>query len=117
MKRNKKIIIGIGILIISILLWQFGFFSRFNYLTAKIDIWKNEPRLVTCEFSYIKGNYLRKKINEKYGFYKTNEACFVSQSKLNGIRIYNAEINKYLNKRNGKDWYNRYQLDLNSLTE
>ena len=37
MKKKKNISIGIGIVTISIIFWQFGLLNRFNYFTAKID--------------------------------------------------------------------------------
>ncbi len=115
MKRKKKITIGIGLLLVGILFWQFGFFTRFNYLTAQLDIWKDKPRLVSCEFENLKPGVRKIKLNRKYGFYRTNEACFVNQTELNGIKIYNAEIERYLNKRNGKNWREKYEAELDSL--
>ena len=49
MTIKKKIVVGIGIVIVGILFWQFGLFNRFNYLTAKIDGWRNSARIVITE--------------------------------------------------------------------
>lgn len=40
---------GLIILLILIIMWQLGFFYRFNYLIAKIDIIQKTPRLVITE--------------------------------------------------------------------
>jgi hypothetical protein len=114
MKRKKKITIGIVILLVGILFWQFGFFNRFNYLTAKIDGWRNSARIVTvgkalpCGVPCIG-------LKEEYGFHESNVGCVVTGPLLRGIDSYNAEIEKYLNKRNGKDWREKYQAEMDSL--
>ena len=114
MKRKKKITIGVGILIVGILFWQFGLFNRFNYLTGKIDSWRNSARIVTvgkplpCGVPCIG-------LKEKYGFHESNVGCVVTGPQLRGIDAYNAEIEKYLNKRNRKDWREKYQAEMDSL--
>ena len=114
MKRKKKIIIGIGILIVGVLFWQFGLIKRFNYFTGKIDSWRNSARIVTigkplpCGIPCIR-------LKEKYGFQESNIGCTVTEPQLRGIDSYNAEIEKYLNKRNGKEWRKKYQVEMDSL--
>ena len=114
MKRKKKITIGIGILIVGILFWQFGLFNRFNYLTGKIDSWRNSARIVTvgkplpCGVPCIG-------LKERYGFHESNVGCTVTGLKLRGVDAYNAEIEKYLNKRNGKNWRDKFQSEMDSL--
>jgi hypothetical protein len=116
MTRKKKTIIGVGILIVGILFWQFGFFNRFNYLTAKIDIIRDSPRIATigkilpCGVPCIS-------LNEKYGFHEANLGCSVNDPLLRGINAYNSEIEKYLNKRNGKNWRKKYETELESLID
>lgn len=46
----------------------------------------------------------------------------MTRAQLRGIESYHTEIEKYLNKRNGKDWRKKYQAELdylikNKLTE
>ena len=114
MTRRKKITIGIGTLMVGILFWQFGLFNRFNYFTAKIDSWRDSARIVTigkplpCGVPCIG-------LKENYGFHETNVGCVVTNPQLRGIDAYNAEIERYLNKRNGKNWRKKYQAELDSL--
>ena len=110
-----KLKIGLGILIIGVLLWQFGFFNRFNYLTAKIDIWSNTPRIVTAGIPEIPCGVPCIGLKEKYGFYESNIGCIVTEPQLRGINAYNNQIEKFLNKRNGKDWRKKYQMELGLL--
>lgn len=115
MKHKKKIIIGIGILLVGILFWQFGFFNRFNYLTAKIDIWRESPRIAMVGIPSYPCGVPCIGLKEKYGFHESNVGCIVTAPQLRGIDAYNAEIEKYLNKRNGKDWRKKYEAEMDSL--
>ena len=48
MSRKKKVILVIvSFLVMIIFLYHYGFFSRYNYLTAKADIQKGNVRLIS----------------------------------------------------------------------
>ncbi|MFI2741481.1 hypothetical protein ACG2LH_01965 [Zhouia sp. PK063] len=115
MKRKKKITIAIGLLFIGILLWQFGFFNRFNYLTAKIDSWRDSARIVSTGPPLHPCGVPCIGLKEKYGFHESNVGCVMTGPTIRGIESYNAEIEKYLTKRNGKDWRKKYQAELDLL--
>ncbi len=115
MKSRKKLKTGIGIIIIGIILWQFGFFNRFNYLTAKIDIWRDSPRIASYGLPAYACGVPCIGLKEKYGFHESNVGCAVTGPLIRGIDAYNAQIEKYLNKRNGKDWRERYEAEMDSL--
>lgn len=115
MKRKKIIIIGFGIFLIGILFWQFGLFNRFNYLTAKIDGWRNSARIVTTEPPLHPCGVPCIGLKEKYGFHEHYVSCIQSGPTIRGIDMYNAEIEKYLTKRNGKGWRKIYEVELDSL--
>ena len=117
MKRKKKIIIGIGILFIGILFLQFGFFNRFNYLTAKIDGWRDSARIVSTEPPMHACGVPCIGLKEKYGFHEHYTSCTQTGPAIRGIKAYNAQIEKYLNSRNGNDWRAKYQAEMNSLIE
>lgn len=107
--------IGIAIFI-GILLSQFGFFNRFNYITAKIDIWSGSPRIVVVGLPKRIG-VVGIGLNEQYGFREAYAGCTVRWAKRRGIRAYNAQIEKYLNRRNGKGWRDKYNAERDSLIE
>ncbi|WP_405567719.1 hypothetical protein [Polaribacter sp. Asnod6-C07] len=117
MTRRKKIKIGIGVLFLGVLLWQLGFLTRYNYLTAKIDSWQDQSRIVQIGIPNFNYGVPVISLNEKYGFHESNTGCIVTGPQLRGIDSYNAEIEKYLNERNGKDWEKKYQAELNYLIE
>ncbi|MFD1616617.1 FEKKY domain-containing protein [Gelatiniphilus marinus] len=115
MTRRKKIKIGIGIIFTGIVFWQFGFFTRFNYLTAKIDIIGDTPRYVTVGLPFENYGVPVLSLNEKYGFYEHFYGCTFSGPQIRGIKAYNTQIEKYLNKRNGNDWRKKYQAELDYM--
>ena len=113
MTRKKKI--SFGILIVGIIFWQFGFFNRFNYLTAKIDGWRDSARIVTTEPPMHPCGVPCIGLKEKYGFHESNIGCVVTGPQIRGIDAYNTEIESYLNERNGEDWRKKYQAELDLL--
>ena len=117
MKKKKNIIIGFGIVVVGILFWQFGLFNRFNYLTAKIDSWRNSARIVTTEPRNYPCGIPCIGLKEKYGFREVNVGCVLSKPEIRGIDSYNSEIEKYLNIRNGMKWRKKYEAELNLLIE
>ncbi|MCB4800271.1 FEKKY domain-containing protein [Neotamlana laminarinivorans] len=56
-------------------------------------------------------------VSQKYGFTNIGFGCMVSGTELNGIEIYNSEIDKHLTKKNGIDWKSKYLKEIDSLTE
>ena len=117
MKRKRKIIIGFVVLIFGILFWQFGFFNRFNYLTAKIDGWRDSARIVMTEQPLHPCGVPCIALKEKYGFHEHYASCVQTGPTIHGIEAYNAEIEKYLIKRNGQGWREKYQAEMNLLIE
>ena len=114
MTRKRKLIVGLGILLIGILLWNFGFINRYNFLTAKIDIMNGNPKIITVGLPIFTDNELNR-ITKKYGFKNVNFGCIVTQSQLNGIDSYNAEIETYLERKNGENWRIHYDQEIDSL--
>ncbi len=115
MKKNKKISIGIGIITVGIICWQFGLFNRFNYFTAKIDGWSNSARIVITEQPIYPCGVPCIGLKEKYGFHEANVGCVLSKPEIRGIDYYNSEIEKYLNRRNGINWRKKYEAELELL--
>ncbi|WP_100616446.1 FEKKY domain-containing protein [Confluentibacter citreus] len=116
MNRKTIIFSGIILILIGIGLWNYGFFNRFNYLTAKSDIENNSPRKVLVGELMISPTEMDK-ISRKYGFTNIGFGCVVSGTELNGIEIHNAEIDKYLTNKNGTEWKADYLKEIDSLSE
>ena len=110
---SKKATI-ISILIIGILLWNYGFFNKYNYLTAKSDIANKNFQIVYIGESMLTVTHLNK-ISEKYGFKTVQLSCVISSTEQNGIELYNSQMNNHLNKVNGVGWKNEYKKEIDSL--
>ncbi|MEY8867919.1 hypothetical protein AB9K24_00330 [Meridianimaribacter flavus] len=114
--RKKKNLIVIAILLVGIgfLLWNFGFFNRYNYLTAKSDISNNNPQIVFIGESMLTSSDINK-VSKKYGFKVVNFGCLISQSEQNGIENYNSQMDNYLDELNGIGWESEYKKEIDSL--
>lgn len=115
MNRKKKIKYAVGIFLISLTMWQFGLFHRFNYITAYIDIWSGHPRIVDTGPPFVDVAIIS--LNEEYGFYMHHTHCTNWGPKFRGIDAYNSRIEKYLNKRNGEEWREEYEKKSSVLFE
>ncbi len=111
---KKSILISVLIIAIGLTLWNFGFFNRYNYLTAKADIAKNNPQIVYVGESILTPADLNK-VSKKYGFEIVGLGCTLSGVEQNGIDIYNSQINNYLDKLNGNGWKSEYTKEIDSL--
>jgi hypothetical protein len=117
MTAKQKISTVVGVLILGLLVWQFGFFTRFNYLTAKIDRWTDSARIVTVGPSLHPCGVPCIGLKEKYGFYEHYVSCAQTGPSILGIKTYNAVIDDYLAKRNGEDWRDQFQAEMDLLIE
>ena len=115
MNLKKIIFIGILLIGIGILLWNFGFFNSYNYLTAKADIANGKPQKIVVGELLLSPKQMDE-ISKKYGFTNIGFGCLVSQSEINGINSYNEQTDKYLTKLNGQNWKVKYQKEIDSLT-
>ncbi|MGC4128941.1 MAG: hypothetical protein QM564_05135 [Bergeyella sp.] len=116
MLSKKRNIVLCSILLIGIVLWQFGFFYRFNYLTAQMDIMRDEARILITEPPILNADPIAQiGLNEEYGFHEHYTNCNLTQPEIRGIDSYNSEIEKYLIKRNGENWRKEYQSKLEIL--
>ena len=116
MNRKTILFSGIVLILTGILLWNYGIFSRFNYLTAKSDISNNNPYKIQGGEPLISA-FEMDKVSEKYGFKNIFTGCIVTETESKGLEIYNSEINKHLSKINGADWELKYQKEIDSLIE
>ena len=84
--------------------------SKFD---AKTDIQKGDIHLISYGLRYPlpKGDSLTK----AYGFYFQERGCGVTDTEVTLEKIYNDEVIRYLEKRNGKGWYERFCFVYDSL--
>ncbi|MFD2890449.1 hypothetical protein ACFS5J_00260 [Flavobacterium chuncheonense] len=111
---KKTIFISITIFLIIFGSWNFGFFTRFNYLTAKNDIAKNKLQIVFVGESMLSIEDINK-VSKKYGFKVINYGCIINRVEQNGIEIYNSKMDDYLGKLNSTNWKKNYEREIDSL--
>lgn len=119
MKKFSLILISFLIVIVIatfIINQNFKNSPDYNYITAKIDIQKGNAKLINVGFQkpIIFYNEIQI-IEEKYGFkniYIENEP---SKKILTGIENYNSVFEGYLNLRNGNNWREKYQAEIDSI--
>lgn len=114
MNRKRIIIIGILLIAIGLLLWNFGFFSSYNYLTAKADISNGKLQKIAIGEQLLMPKQ-KDEISQKYGFTNIAFGCVVSQSEINGIDIYNKQMDKHLTELNAENWKDKYRKEIDSL--
>ncbi len=114
--RKKKKLIFISILLIGIgfILWNFGFFNHYNYLTAKSDIENNNPQIIFIGELRLTSSDINT-VSKKYGFKIVNYGCLISYSEQNGIEIYNSQMDNYLDTLNEIGWKSKYKKEIDSL--
>ncbi|WP_040254728.1 FEKKY domain-containing protein [Psychroserpens mesophilus] len=114
MNRKRIIFIGILLIGIGILLWNFGFFSSYNYLTAKADIANGKLQKIAVGEQLLMPKEIDE-ISRKYGFTNIAFGCIVSQPEINGIDIYNEQMDKHLTELNDDNWKAKYRKEIDSL--
>lgn len=105
-------------MLIGIVLWQFGFFYRFNYLTAQMDIMRDQSRIVITDSMPSNADpiaYIG--LNNEYGFHEHHTGYNITKPQSRGIKSYNSQIEKYLIERNGKNWRKEHQAKLDILID
>ena len=119
MKKRLKTfgIIASVLLAVGILYYNFGFFERYNFVTAYWDSWTDTNRIVVFgelnQFDVIKAKTAR-----KYGFeYEVAGGCLVTQPLLNGLRDYNAIMAAKINDKLGKDWEDVLEKEISKQIE
>ena len=117
MSRKKKVILLIvSSLVIFIFMYHYGFFSRYNYLTAKLDIQRGNVRLISVDTeadSYFPVKSLSEKHSVKID--RCKPVFLVNNITDKGVAIYNQQMEKQIKMNLGERKYRKYQHDLDSL--
>ncbi|MGE5446981.1 MAG: hypothetical protein ACM3PR_01370 [Bacteroidales bacterium] len=117
MSRKKKVILLIlSSLVIVIFLYHYGFFSRYNYLTAKVDIQKGNVQLILVDADadgFFREEYLARRYNIKMDL--LDKVFLINNITNKGVAIYNQQMEKQIKMNLGEKKYRKYQHDLDSL--
>lgn len=117
--RKKILIIGLILAaVVAILLFvrnNYNLSPEYNYFTAKLDIKNGNCRIVNVGGHIISSNEQEAKVvASKYGF-RNIYVEKATSSELKGITNYNEAIEIYLALRNGSNWREKYQKEIDSI--
>ncbi len=106
------IILTLGILYFILRIF-FGFFTPYNYFSAQKDIKNGQIQIISVGEPYMPEN--EQLLAEKYDFKFKYVGCNVTNELLNGSNYYNAVVKEYLTDKFGKDFWNRFNSQLDSI--
>lgn len=93
--------------------------SKNKFGDAKTDIKNGKIRIITygLEVEPISNNSIRQidSLKKHYGFYYDNQGCIIDSISSEAANEYNQVIFDYLSQKNGKNWYENYQRQVDSV--
>jgi hypothetical protein len=112
----KNLIISLVIVLMIGLSFSLGFFSSYNYFTAKREIKANHFKKICINEKHL-WFIVEEKMGDKYGIDIVNISNPNETRPINyyGIMIYNRTMMRGFIKRNGENTYRKYKSDLDSL--
>ncbi len=112
----KKIIILLAIILLIGLSFSLGFFSPYNYFTAKHEL-KTNHFMKICINDKGMRYMIEKEIGDKYGIDVIDISNPYRAKPINyfGIKIYNSIMMDGYIKTNGEKIYKQYKNELDSL--
>lgn len=114
----KKIILLLIIILLTGMSFSLGFFSSYNYFTAKREIKANHFKKICINEKHL-WFIVEEKMGDKYGIDVVNISNLYEKRPINyyGIKIYNRTMMRGYIKRNGENIYKKYKSELDSLME
>lgn len=98
--------------------FRFGMFLNCpGGFDAEADIKKGDIHLICFGLPDFKRWDEMQAIAKTYGFEYQNRGCLVSDDEDKCADEYNNKIIDYLTKRNGKDWFKRFEKSVDSLQQ
>jgi hypothetical protein len=96
--------------------YQYGIFTKYNFLTGQIDKMNNKYQLVvygeTASDDMIL-NIAARDFKFQYKFI----GCIISTPAIHGIDGYNSVMKNQLTRLNGKGWEEKFMLEVEKLKE
>jgi hypothetical protein len=91
----------------------FGFFTPYNYLTARQDIKNGQIQIIAVGLPYMP--QVRQRLAMQYGFQYNYVSCNVTTELLNGSKYYNDVVEKHLTDKFGKEFWTKINIQLDSI--
>lgn len=118
---TKKLLIALLILaatiaVVIIIRHNYELSSNYNYITAKLDIKNGDVKLVNVgDTEQVTRAIEINIIAARYGFQNVYLSTDSAKNEMKGIKNYNELIEAFLNLRNGNQWKESYQKEVDSL--
>ena len=115
-RKSKVILFIVSSLVILICLYHYGFFSRYNDITAKVDIHRGNVQLISVDpiaDTFFSEEYLARRYNIKMD--RFNKVFLINNITDKGVAIYNQQMERQIKMDLGKKRYRKYQHELDSL--
>jgi hypothetical protein len=91
-----------------------GLFTRYNFITARLDIMNKNYRIVHYGERKVTDN-IAEEISPEFGFKYEGINCNATTPLINGIGSYNKIMIRQLDKIYGSDWYFDFEDRTDSL--
>jgi hypothetical protein len=91
---------------------SFGIFTPYNFWTAKQDIANNKIQIIVIGLPYYP--QVRQLVAKDYGFNFNYVGCNATTELLNGTKYYNNQVENYLTKKYGDNFWRTFKLQVDS---
>ncbi len=91
-----------------------GLFTRYNFITARLDIMNKNYRIVHYGERKVTDK-IAEEISPEFGFKYEGTNCSVTTPLINGIDSYNKIMTRQLDKVYGSDWFFDFEDRTDSL--
>lgn len=112
---RKLKIIGLAltsVLLLSIGHLNYGLFGRFNFVTAYLDKWAGNERIIIYG-ELFETDSIKTATAPKLGFkYERLEDCTVTTPFVNGVTDYNKIMGQTISKRLGENWDEKLEREI-----
>jgi len=96
--------------------YQYGIFTKYNFLTGQIDKLNNKYQIIVYGETSSDDMFLNIAARD-FKFQYEFIGCNISTPALHGIDGYNSVMKNQLTKINGKDWEEKFMLEVEKLKE
>jgi hypothetical protein len=91
----------------------FGFFTPYNYLTARQDIKNGKIQIIAIGLPYMP--QVRQRLSGQFGFEYIYVGCNATTELLNGAKYYNNVVEVYLTEKFGNNFWTNFNIQLDSI--
>lgn len=114
--KKKKIIVGLlAIILLAVLHLTFGVLNRFSFITAYVDLWTGNERIVIYGERF-ETDSLKSALAPKFGFnYERQEDCTVTAPFVQGVDDYNKIMGSKISERLGAHWDSVLEREIRKL--